>query len=182
MTNELSPADSYYKKLKSIGIGFLVWTVIGLSFGTRGYLNSVREGVNDSFLKEATDYLIDFYIWALVSPVLFWIARQWPIERGKLATRIPFHILLSLVGTYAVTAITIPPYWYLGNPNLTLSPTLGATFARFMTHAGLLHQGLLVWWGTMATAHAIQYYRRYRPAGSRRQSCRHSLHRHSSRL
>lgn len=140
-------------------IGFIVWTIIGLSFAGRSYFTYYREGVVVPWYEIFSGFLVDFYLWGAVSPLIFALARRFPIERGQLASRIPFHILASVVFIFLVNALSMPAYWYFGFPNKTRFPTLWFMFKDLIFSPFMIHQGLLVYWGTLIAAHAFEYYR-----------------------
>jgi len=140
-------------------IGFGIWTIVGLSFGTRSYLQAQLNGSPVTFRETVPSYCIDFYIWGAVSPLIFMLCRRFPIERGAIARRFALYLGIGLIFVLAITAITIPTTWYLGLTNTTTNPTLGILFNRLMTNPFMLHQGFLAFWGTVVVAHAYEYYR-----------------------
>lgn len=140
-------------------LAFGIWTVVGLSFGTRSYLQAQINGTPVSFRETVPSYMIDFYIWGAVSPLIFKLSRRYPIERGALVNRLLLYLVVGMIFVVAVTAITIPSIWYLGLANTTNNPTLGILFNRLMANPFMLHQGLLAFWGTVIVAHAYEYYR-----------------------
>lgn len=140
-------------------LSFVIWTIIGLSFGLRSYFTALLNGTRVNWLHTGSGFLVDFYVWGLVSPLIFWLARRFPIERGNLRIQIPLHILFCAVFIFCVNAISIPAYWYLGFPDVKTYPTLASMFEQLVASPFMIHQGLLVYWGTLTTAHAVEYYR-----------------------
>ena len=150
--------DRLRNRWRNWAIGFGIWTMIGLSFASRSYLTNYRSGQNLSWQEAVFGYLTDFYLWGAASPLIFAIGRRFPIERERLPGRILFHFAVSIVFTLVVTAISIPLYWFSGYADKTLFPTFGTLFVFSMSSPYLLHQGLLVYWGTLVVAHAYKYY------------------------
>jgi len=144
---------------KRWAIGFSVWTIVGLSFGTRGYLQAQFNGTPLSVYETVLSYMLDFYLWGIVSPVIFRICVRFPIEPRVLLRRMVFYVIFGTLLVLLLTAITIPIGWYLGLANRAVNPTLAAYFDRLMFNPFMLHQGLLAYAGTVAVAHAYQYYR-----------------------
>ncbi|MDQ4123201.1 MAG: histidine kinase [Acidobacteriota bacterium] len=142
--------------------GFAVWTLIGLSFATRSYLGLIKQGANVSWQNLAISYMIDFYLWGLVSPFIFRLCHRFPIERERLATRISLFLILSLVFTFIIIAVSIPIYWYLGSPDLFKNPTFASFFSQSIISPVMIHENLVIFWATVAVAHAFEYYRRSR--------------------
>jgi two-component system LytT family sensor kinase len=157
--NEVSIQSARSPRWRKWAVGFAVWTIIGLSFASRSYFTAYRDGLPVHWYEIVSGFMVDFYLWGLISPVIFWLARRFPIERGELLSRIAFHIVVSAICILFVTAVSMPAYWYLGYPNLTVYPTLGIMFKDLIFSPFMLHQGLIVYWGTLVAAHAIQYYR-----------------------
>ena len=148
-------------------IAFVVWTIIGLSFASRSYFTAYRAGTAVDWKEVVSGYLIDFYIWGAVSPLIFRLARRFPIERGKAASRIALHFIISVIFIFLVTAISILAYWYLGFTNESRYPTIGVLFKDLIIGPYMLHQGLLVYWGTLIAAHAFEYYRQLQAGKTR---------------
>ena len=148
-------------------IAFVVWTIIGLSFASRSYFTYYREGIVVPWYEVFSGFLVDFYLWGLVSPLIFRLARRFPIERGHLARRISLHLIFCAIFILAVNTISIPAYWYFGFPNQQRYPTMGVMFKDLILSPFMLHQGLLVYWGTLIAAHAFEYYRQLQAGKTR---------------
>ncbi len=149
------------------GIGFIVWTIIGLSFASRSYFTAYRAGTTVNWKEVIAGYLIDFYIWGAVSPLIFWLARRFPIERDNAVTRISLHFIICVIFIFLVTAVSILAYWYLGFTNELRYPTVEVLFKDLIVSPLMLHQGLLVYWGTLVAAHAFEYYRQLQAGKTR---------------
>ncbi len=143
-------------------IGFAVWTIVGISFGTRSYLYSLTNGSPAGFWDMVLNYMTDFYVWGVFSPLIFRLVKRFPIERGNMAGGLAFHIFAGLLFVIVVTAITIPILWYLGFAHPAQHPTLGDFFSKLIVNPFYLHQGLLAYWGTVVVAHAYEYNRQVR--------------------
>ncbi len=100
--------------------GFVVWTVVGLSFALRTYFYNYRQGIEVWLVPIITSYLIDFYLWGLASPIIFHLSHQFPLVRKRLVSHSVFHLLSGVVFTFAIIALSVPLYWYLlGYPDTT---------------------------------------------------------------
>lgn len=143
-------------------IGFGIWTIVGISFGTRSYLYSQTNGPPVNFWEVVPNYMTDFYCWGAVTPLIFKLVKRFPIERGNMVNGLAFHIFVGLLFVIAVTAISIPILWYLGFANPATHPTLESFFNKLMINPFYLHQGLLAYWGTVVVAHAYEYNRQVR--------------------
>lgn len=105
------------------------------------------------------NYMVDFYVWGSVSPLIFWLCRRYTIERGEVASRLAFHVLASLVFVALVTTLTLPTLWYLGLVNKANNPTLAFYFSSLFINPFMIHQGVLAYWGTVVVAHAFEYHK-----------------------
>lgn len=135
-----------------------MWTLLGFSFALRTYLGALQNNVNISWKTTLSGYLVDFYVWGMVSPLIFMLARRFELRRHILR-KLFIHIFFSVVFSFAVFAVAAPVYWYLGYPNLARTPTLLALFRDTIFSAYYLHMGLMIYWVTLVVAHASYYYR-----------------------
>jgi two-component system, LytTR family, sensor kinase len=141
-------------------IGFAFWTIIGLSFASRPLLLSYLEDWEKvPWQWILSSYLIDFYLWGAASFFIFRLSQRFPIEREHIAGRLMLHLSFSFVFSFVVLAVSILAMWFLGYSNKTEFSTLNNFFRETIFHPYLLHQGLLIYWGTLMASHAFEYYR-----------------------
>jgi sensor histidine kinase YesM len=143
-------------------VGFLVWTIVGLSFALRTYFYNQRMSLDIPLLPLTISYLIDFYLWGLASPLIFLLCRRFPLERKHLPSHTFFHILSGFVFIFAIIAASTPLYWHLGLIDTARLPTMQALFYKTITSPIMLHESLLTYWATVIVAHAFEYYRQAR--------------------
>lgn len=167
MENEGTRPPAGASGWRSWAIGFGIWTIVGISFGTRSYLYSQVTGPPANFWEMVPNYMTDFYVWGIFSPLIFRLSRRYPIERGNIVRGLTFHIVVGLIFVIAITAITIPIVWSLGFANSTTHPTFGAFFNKLIINPFYVHQGLLAYWGTVVVAHAYEYSRQVRVGRTR---------------
>jgi len=147
-------------------VGFGVWSMLGLSFAARSYLSALQNNTEVSWKGTLSAYLVDFYLWGLVSPLIFWLAKRFELWR-YLPRNILIHAVLSCIFSFVVLAVTAPVFWYLGYPNLARTPTLGSMFRATALSVYYLHTGITIYWTTLIVAHASHYYRRVREEETR---------------
>lgn len=145
-----------------IAVGFVIWTLVGISFASRTYLYYYRQGIEVSLLHMIASYLIDFYLWGLGSPLILIFSKRFLIERGHLLSRILIHLGLSFVFTFAIIALSVPPYWMMGLADLVKTPTFNFLFFKAITNPIELHENIIVYWITVFAAHAFIYYQQAR--------------------
>jgi sensor histidine kinase YesM len=132
--------------------------MLGLSFAVRSYLTALQNNADVSWKGTVSAYLIDFYLWGLVSPLIFILAKRFELWR-HLPRNLFIHGILSAVFSFVVLSIAAVAIWYLGYPNLVRNPTFFDMYRSSALSAFYLHTGLTVYWTTLIVAHASHYYR-----------------------
>jgi two-component system LytT family sensor kinase len=136
---------------------FLLWTAVGLFFSTQlilidRYLYQRRA----SWTESVIGVLPKWYLWFLLTPVMLWMSRRFPIDRGRWVSRTAIHFLASailsllVVGGYALIA-------HYGNWDLDGARGYSGKFLFFLSvnyHWDMLTYGLVV-----AISQAAAYYR-----------------------
>jgi len=141
-----------------LGFGFCVWTLLGLSFALSSYLGARQDNVQISLRRMLTGYLADFYLWGMLSPLIFRVVKRFELEKN-FPRNLLIHIAVSVALSFVVLSAAAPVSWYLGNPNLVRNPTLLVLWRNNAFSIYYFHQGLTIYWATVAVAHAIHYYR-----------------------
>jgi len=131
-----------------LGLGF--WTALGLFFATQtGISYTYQQGSAPwGFLIRLA--LGEWYIWALLSPAVFWLARRFPFERGRRMRALAAHLPAAVVCVVIKLAIEGQVVW----------PLLGLT--NRLNPANKMHIAFLTYWAIVGVSHGIQYYQRYR--------------------
>lgn len=131
-----------------LGLGF--WTALGLFFATQSGLSyTYQQGYAPwGFLIRLS--LGEWYIWALLSPAVFWLARRFPFERGRRVRALAVHLPAAVICTAVKLAVEGQVVW----------PLLGLT--RPLNPTNKMHVAFLTYWAIVGVSHGIQYYRRYR--------------------
>jgi two-component system LytT family sensor kinase len=146
--------------------GFCVWTLLGFSFALSSYLGARQDNVQLSWRRTITGYLADFYLWGLLSPFIFKLARRFEL-RKQFPRNLLIHIAISVVFSFVVLSAAAPLSWYFGSPNLVRNPTLLILWRNNAFSIYYFHQGLTIYWATLAVAHALHYYRGLREGEAR---------------
>lgn len=69
------------------------------------YIISILEGQSTSFLRVLFFVAPFWYLWAAYVPVVVWMARHRPIERGRLVARSVTHLALAVAMSLAHTSV-----------------------------------------------------------------------------
>jgi len=139
-------------------LGFCVWTLLGLSFALSTYLGALQDGGHISWNRIASGYLADFYLWGMLSPLIFKMARRYEL-RARFPRNLLIHICLSIALSFVVLSAASPLVWYFGYVNLVRNPTLAILWRNNAFSIYYFHQGLTIYWTTLVVAHALYYYR-----------------------
>lgn len=74
--------------LAGLGIFVLVWLALILAFAAQ-----LVFGASFPWNAAIRTSALDWLPWVVLSPLVCWLAFRFPLERGKLATNIPLHLL-----------------------------------------------------------------------------------------
>ena len=151
------------------------WTVIALVFSTISFAASLSEGNRGfGFVSAAEFNLVLFYWWAVLSVVIFWFSRRFPIEvrplkTGNLLLHIPAVILLA-AGHQIIHLTTL----WLVLPRLRkLFPTIAACFRSYFGFG--FYVDLIIATLIVIGVHAVLYYQRFRASQLEEASLRAQL-------
>src|SRR4030095_6660682 len=146
--------------------GFCVWTLLGFSFAITTYLGALQNGAHISWKAVISGYLADFYVWGMISPLIFRLARRFEL-REHFPRNLLLHAGFSLVLSFVVLSAAPLLGWYFGYLNLARNPTLLGLYRNSAFSIYYLHQGLTIYWTTLVVAHALHYYQGLREGEAR---------------
>src|SRR5260370_32680306 len=97
-------------------LGLLFWTLLGLSFASQFYISSAKAGMGVTW-KQAVSYALgDWYVFALLSIPVSFLARRFRFEAGKWGSSLAGHPRGS--AAFSLLDMFTGP----GSPTLPLSP------------------------------------------------------------
>ena len=118
----------------------------------------------DSLAPGDFSTFLDWYIWGLLFPLIWWVSQRFPFERGKLVSRIPIHLACGLIVSLIFVALMLikEPCWSLayGNEAAPRSPSPSGGLPGYLL--GGIELFLLPYFAIVAFLHAVSYYNRYR--------------------
>ena len=141
---------------------FLGWTLVSIIFAGISYAAAVGENNKEfGFISALRLNLVQFYVWAVLSPLVFRFSRRFPIEFRPLNVRnllLYFPALISFAGIHQVIHLavlwSITPRWRQKYPALT--DCYRAYFA-FGFYIDLIIALLIV-----IAVHTLLYYQSFR--------------------
>lgn len=145
---------------KSVGIAFAVWTILGISFASEAYLRHYRAGM---LVFPAWMYVVEIltstYIYALLSPLVFYFSRKLPIEIKISITGFLGRVFIHLIVSLIFSMISL----YLGN--LIAYQWQGEEYCKgcldwhMLLDPFLLHRGIIIYWGIVFVGKGLEYFR-----------------------
>jgi signal transduction histidine kinase len=135
------------------------WTTLALIFATQSYLYLASRGERAPWRAVLLWGLSEWYTVAVLSPLIFWVARRFRIERDNWRRAVPVHLAAGLV--FAILQAVLQAavkYFGLGG-DLRPRP-YGIILAQLLYTKS--HFNYLTYWVIVGISHAAEYYRRYR--------------------
>ena len=132
---------------------FAAWTVFGLILANQLYMQAQLRGRTAPWGLGVRPALLDAWLWAIATLAVFWLARHFPLERGRMLRNGAVHVACAVVLSLArvVVMVEVSRYvdWF-GVRSFT-DQLWRSTFINPLFYALLL-----------GIAHAVLYYERYR--------------------
>ena len=143
-------------------LAFLGWTLVSIIFAGISYAAAIGENNKEfGFISALRLNLVQFYVWAILSPLVFRFSRRFPIELRPLNVRnllLYFPALISFAGIHQVIHLavlwSITPRWRQKYP--ALIDCYRAYFA-FGFYIDLIIALLIV-----IAVHTLLYYQSFR--------------------
>ncbi len=135
------------------------WTLFGVFFSCQIYLQFAYLGRPESFVRVIIAWLVCSYLWALLTPLVFYLARRFPLEREAIFRRAAIHLFFgSLFSLLQLGAYTFVHQWLIGD---TSKPFLPLQKFQYLLVAEF-HFNLLIYCAILGLHQAFDYYRRFR--------------------
>ena len=144
-----------------------------MSFASQFYISSAKAGLQVTW-KQAVGYALgDWYVFALLSVPVTWLARRFRFEVGTWRGSLAMHAIGSAVFSLAYMAIRA----WVGQ--WQSQATYAEAFRPLLVKTW--HFNLLIYWVIVAVSQAFDYYRKYRERELRRRNWRSAWRKPSSR-
>ncbi|HET6568190.1 MAG TPA: histidine kinase, partial [Rhodothermales bacterium] len=130
-----------------------------LVFVLRYYLYSLVYSEVHFTLKDTVWMVVGWWMWILIAPIVLYLARRFPLERGVWARNLGLHV----AGWLLVTTLDVSAFTLI---KMGVAAWTGAEGAAWPTifkeaFASTLSIDLLVYGTIVAVVHAVDYRRRY---------------------
>lgn len=133
------------------------WTLLALCFLPQTYLLNLRSPTPLSLGWAFVVTAALFYVWAALTPLVLWLGRRFPFERGAVASRLAVH----LPAAFIVGALHLVLLWTV---NQALAGAIGPYRPPVPVVALVVGYGatnVMIYWGVLAVGQAVEYFRRY---------------------
>jgi hypothetical protein len=138
----------------SVLIIWAIWTALALLSVVGAVITFRQIGRPIEWRWLITWRLADWYTCAIFTPLLIWMARRWPIERGGWTRTVPLWIGV-------VSLCVILKYALLPQLIRLLLPQSHLPSFREMVSQNFIIESM-IFWALIGVIHAILYYYRYR--------------------
>jgi len=135
-------------------LGFVFWTLLGLSFASQFYISSAKAGLEVSW-KQAIGYALgDWYVFAALSIPVMVLARRFRFESSNW----PLSLITHLVGSACFSFAYMVLRAWVGQ--WQSAATFADAFKPLLVKTW--HFNLLIYWVIVAVSQAFDYYNKYR--------------------
>lgn len=136
---------------------FALWTLFAvLSLGQAYYFSS-NSGQVFPFYSRLVFELCNAYVWALLSPLIFFLGRRYPIEKPALFRHIGYHAVLSLfIGMIHKAAS------FYGSVAMAPPANPITSDIIFLKITGGWVSSVIIYWIMLGIFSALDYARRFR--------------------
>lgn len=135
---------------------FIFWTLFGLMGAAQIYYSSVVVNRPVTFAKALAWQMPAYYLLAVGTLVVLWIARRYKIERRNWASRLTFHLVAGFVFS------TLISVFHIANDLLHVKGFDAVTFDALARNLLVIFDRVVfVYWTTLLLSHAYDYYIRY---------------------
>ena len=145
------------KPLVRLGLIWGAWTVAALFFSTQVYMMYYSGKQPIPYLKAFLVQASACYIWALVTPLVLWLARRFRIDRNNWHRTVAVHVVVSLGLISVLLTLHFIIYMFVVGRMQNLTPL--ATFGYLYPN---LDRWMLVYWFILLMSHASNYYNSFR--------------------
>jgi two-component system LytT family sensor kinase len=144
----------------------LVWSAFGILFGGQLHWIYAGSGRPISWRLALSTALLEWYLWGALSPLILFLARRFPLERGRVLVSLPAHVLagafLASLHIVIVQSVLVATGIWRDWETRAGFPT-GLTMQRLESlHIMRFHSNALIYFAIVGCAHAMAYGQRLR--------------------
>lgn len=149
--------NAFKRDLRNYPLYFLLWTILGLFYFSQGLTQRLRLNDPTPWWHYLVAWLLGAYVWALLTPAILLLGRQFTVERRNWRGRVALHLLLS--AGFSVFELSLESVLYT---RLHLFPSMKNFRGAFVQLLIVgFHGGVLNYWIVLGIQWAVLYYRGY---------------------
>src|ERR1043166_5741399 len=155
----MSSAPVMQQRWVKWGLFVALWTLIGTAFSSQYYLYHANSGSPVAWKEALAHSLADWYLFALLSLPVLWLARRFRFERLHWPPRLAIHLLASAIFSVAWMVLRLLiEQWFIQSGENQVTFKTAFTAALFTT----FFFNLFIYWAILSVSHSVEYYRKYR--------------------
>ena len=139
---------------------FSIWTLCGFFLTSQVAFQNLLSENPVSFWRILSWQLFSGYVWFLLTPLILWLGRRFPFEKGGWKISLPTHLAISFVLAFfqlAIDAYVLPKLGYLRK--YQSAPFVDIYKIFLLVN---LHFSVAIYWAVLSIYQAVRYYRKYR--------------------
>ena len=143
---------------RRVGPMMLGWTAVALFFANRMFYSYQLLGPPVSWRDAIAWSLLDWYLWAALTPLVFWLYRAFQLGRGAPFRNLLVHLGLSVFFMAAHSTLYGAALWVRWRTygDVSVDDLLASLFlARF-------HFDVITYWALVLLRMALDFHQRYR--------------------
>jgi hypothetical protein len=133
-----------------------VATPLGWSSVAFVYFGMLAVGRPLSFEHALLAGLQDWYPWAMLSPLIFWLGRRFRLEGSGWPVAVPVHLVCGTAVALGDLALVTAINQYFG-PTVSFVGSFAEVYPRIVLR--YFHFAFIIYCVIVAAAHALEYYR-----------------------
>lgn len=151
--------NSFKRDVRNYPLYFLLWTLFGLFYFSQGLTQRLVLHDPTPWWRYLVAWLVGVYIWALLTPVILWLGRRFPIERHNWLVRAALQLLFG--AGFSALELALEDGVYSA---MHLFPSDTRNFRDVFASSLFrgFHGGVLNYWIVLGLQWGVLYYHRYR--------------------
>ena len=146
------------RNLRTYALIFLAWTVVGLFFFSQALTQKLFTRDPTPWWNYLVSWLVGVYTSAILTPVILWLGRRFPIERRNWPRRIALHLLLSIAFSFTQLAWESAILPFIGVFPAIMKGFVQTFFVVFMLG---FHGNITTYFTLLGMQYGWRYYRKY---------------------
>jgi two-component system LytT family sensor kinase len=145
--------ESHRRTASQALLVFGVWTFLAVFSASQTAVSLTQRGEPIVWSDLLAGRFADWYSCALFTPIFFWLARHYPIDRQSWRVTIPLTLAVTSACVVLKYALLVPIEHWMG---LNLRSSFGTVLSRNFANESM------AFWAVIGVVHALEFNRRYR--------------------